>query len=48
MDPPYYDDELNRAVLPLLADAGTHLCGRRSYELFHAVSPARPPRRTRA
>jgi dihydrofolate reductase len=44
-NPPYYDDELSRAVLPLLADAGTHLYGRRSYELFRAVftGPAAPP-----
>ena len=33
-NPPCYDDELNHAVMPLLADAGTHLYGRRSYELF--------------
>ena len=45
-NPPYYDDELNRAVMPLLADAGTHLYGRRSYELFRVVftGPAAPPR----
>jgi dihydrofolate reductase len=44
-NPPYYDDELSRAVLPQLADAGTHLYGRRSYELFRAVftAPAAPP-----
>jgi dihydrofolate reductase len=44
-NPPYYDDELNRAMMPLLADAGTHLYGRRSYELFRAVftGPAAPP-----
>ncbi len=44
-NPPYYDDELNQAVMPLLADAGTHLYGRRSYELFRAVftGPAAPP-----
>ena len=44
-NPPYYDDELNRAVMPLLADAGSHLYGRRSYELFRAVftGPAAPP-----
>ena len=44
-NPPYYDDELNQAVLPLLAAAGTHLYGRRSYELFRGVftSPAAPP-----
>jgi dihydrofolate reductase len=44
-NPPYYDDELNRAVMPVLAAAGTHLYGRRSYELFRAVftGPAAPP-----
>ena len=44
-NPPYYNDELNRAVMPLLAAAGTHLYGRRSYDLFRAVftGPAAPP-----
>jgi dihydrofolate reductase len=44
-NPPYYDEELNQAVLPLLAAAGTHLYGRRSYELCRRVftSPAAPP-----
>lgn len=44
-NPPYYDDELSQAVMPLLADAGTHLYGRRSYEMFRAVftGPAAPP-----
>ena len=44
-NPPYYDDELNQAVMPLLASAGTHLYGRRSYELFRAVfsGPGAPP-----
>jgi dihydrofolate reductase len=44
-NPPYYDDELNQAVMPMLAGAGTHLYGRRSYELFRAVftGPAAPP-----
>ncbi len=44
-NPPYYDDELNQAVMPLLAAAGTHLYGRRSYELFRSVftGPAAPP-----
>jgi dihydrofolate reductase len=44
-NPPYYDDELNQAVMPLLAGAGTHLYGRRSYELFRAVftGPHAPP-----
>jgi hypothetical protein len=36
-NPPYYDDELNQDVMPLLAAAGTHLYGRRSYELFRGV-----------
>jgi dihydrofolate reductase len=44
-NPPYYDDELNQAVMPLLAAAGTHLYGRRSYQLFRGVftGPAAPP-----
>lgn len=44
-NPPYYDDELNQAVMPLLATAGTHLYGRRSYELCRRVftGPAAPP-----
>jgi hypothetical protein len=44
-NPPYYDDELNQAVMPLLAAAGTHLYGRRSYELFRGVftGPTAPP-----
>lgn len=44
-NPPYYDDELNQDVMPLLAAAGTHLYGRRSYELFRGVftGPAAPP-----
>ena len=44
-NPPYYDDELSRAVMPLIEDAGTHLYGRRSFELFRAVftSRAAPP-----
>ena len=44
-NPPYYDDELNQDVMPLLAAAGTHLYGRRSYELFRGVftSPGAPP-----
>lgn len=45
-NPPYYDDELNQDVMPLLAAAGTHLYGRRSYELFRAVFTSGPPRRT--
>jgi dihydrofolate reductase len=44
-NPPYYDDELNQAVMPRIASAGTHLYGRRSYELFRGVftGPAAPP-----
>ena len=44
-NPPYYDEELNRAVLPQFTDSGLHLYGRRSYELFRAVftGPAAPP-----
>lgn len=44
-NPPYYDEELNQAVMPRLAEAGLHLYGRRSYELFRAVftGPAAPP-----
>jgi len=44
-NPPYYDEELNRAVLPQLAGADVHLYGRRSYDLFRAVftGPAAPP-----
>jgi dihydrofolate reductase len=44
-NPAYYDDELTRAVMPLIADAGTHLYGRRSYELFRSVftGPDAPP-----
>jgi dihydrofolate reductase len=44
-NPPYYDEELAQAVMPQLANAGTHLYGRRSYELFRMVftGPAAPP-----
>jgi dihydrofolate reductase len=44
-NPPYYDDELNEAVMPRIASAGTHLYGRRSYELFRGVftGPEAPP-----
>jgi riboflavin biosynthesis pyrimidine reductase len=44
-NPPYYDDELNQAVMPRIASAGAHLYGRRSYELFRGVftGPAAPP-----
>jgi dihydrofolate reductase len=44
-NPPYYDDELSQAVMPVVAGAGAHLYGRRSYELFRAVftGPAAPP-----
>ena len=45
MNPPYYDDELNQAVMPRIASAGAHLYGRRSYELFRSVftGQAAPP-----
>jgi dihydrofolate reductase len=44
-NPPYYDDELNQAVMALIASADAHLYGRRSYELFRGVftGPAAPP-----
>lgn len=44
-NPPYYDDELTRAVMPTIENADTHLYGRRSYELFRAVFTGRaaPP-----
>jgi dihydrofolate reductase len=44
-NPPYYDDELNQAAMPILTGAGLHLYGRRSYELFRAVftGPHAPP-----
>jgi dihydrofolate reductase len=44
-NPPYYDDELSQAVMPMIQDAGAHLYGRRSYEMFRAVftGPAAPP-----
>jgi dihydrofolate reductase len=44
-NPPYYDDEMSQAVMPSLANAGAHLYGRRSYELFRSVftGPAAPP-----
>jgi dihydrofolate reductase len=44
-NPPYYDDEMSQAVMPQLAEAGTHLYGRRSYQLFRSVftGPAAPP-----
>ena len=44
-NPPYYDDELSQAVMPQIAAAGTHLYGRRSYEMFRRVftGPAAPP-----
>jgi dihydrofolate reductase len=47
-NPPYYDDELNQAVMPRLTDAGVHLYGRRSYELYRSVftGPAAPPHAT--
>jgi dihydrofolate reductase len=36
-NPPYYNDEMNEAVMAQLAASGTHLYGRRSYELFRSV-----------
>jgi hypothetical protein len=44
-NPPCYDDELSGAVMPLITNAGMHLYGRRSYDLFRAVftGPAAPP-----
>jgi dihydrofolate reductase len=36
-NPPYHDDEMTQATLPLLAGASAHLYGRRSYELFRGV-----------
>ena len=44
-NPPYYDDELGRAVMPQFTESGLHLYGRRSYELFRAVftGPSAPP-----
>jgi dihydrofolate reductase len=44
-NPPYYDEELSQAVMPRIAAAGTHLYGRRSYEMFRRVftGPAAPP-----
>lgn len=44
-NPPYYDDQMNQAVMPRLTGASLHLYGRRSYELFRAVftGPNRPP-----
>jgi dihydrofolate reductase len=36
-NPPYYDDEMTQAVMPLISAAGAHLYGRRSYELFRSV-----------
>jgi hypothetical protein len=50
-NPPFYDEELNRAVMPQLASADTHLHGRCSYELFRAEVEAAWPhclRRQRA
>jgi hypothetical protein len=47
-NPPYYDEQMNQAVIPRLAGADLHLYGRRSYELFRAVftgpsAPRTPP-----
>jgi len=45
-NPPHYDDELNKAVMPAFTDAELHLYGRRSYELSCAVfiGPGQPRR----
>jgi dihydrofolate reductase len=47
-NPPYFDDELNQAVMPRFTNAGVHLYGRRSYQLFRSVftGPAAPPHAT--
>jgi dihydrofolate reductase len=44
-NPPYYDEEMSQAVMPPIIAAGTHLYGRRSYELFRSVftGPQAPP-----
>jgi dihydrofolate reductase len=44
-NPPYHDDEMSRCVLSRLANAGSHLYGRRSYELYRRVftGPTAPP-----
>jgi dihydrofolate reductase len=44
-NPPYYDDQMTQAVQAQMATAGTHLYGRRSYELFRSVftGPSQPP-----
>jgi hypothetical protein len=36
-NPPYYGEQMNKAVMPRLTDASLHLYGRRSYELFRTV-----------
>src|SRR6266516_692607 len=36
-NPPYYDDELNQAVMPPIESAPVPTCTRRSYELFRGV-----------
>jgi hypothetical protein len=36
-NPPYYDGEMTQAVMGQIAAAGTHLYGRRSYDLFRSV-----------
>jgi len=43
-NPPYYDDEMTQVVMGQMADADTHLYGRRTSA---RCSPAPPPRRTR-
>ena len=44
-NPPYYNDEMTQVVMGQMANAGTQLYGRRSYELFRTVftSPSAPP-----
>jgi dihydrofolate reductase len=36
-NPPYYNDEMTQVVMGQMADAGTQLYGRRTYELFRTV-----------
>jgi dihydrofolate reductase len=44
-NPPYYNDEMTQVVMGQMADAGTQLYGRRTYELFRTVftGPSSPP-----
>jgi len=43
-NPPFYDEELNQAVMPQLASTDTRRYGRRSGELFRAEVEAAWPR----